>query len=174
MVEAPESLPAQQIRRTRERMPRMRRLACSDDERDGVELFGALLEYLDELCGPGWRDRPLLPTEVDRAAVLINELRLETPTGSPIGQQDQQAVRPEVVRLDQPVNAGVTVTQGRELAERLAGGGDWQAALGEALIELYARLDQLHGGRFTELLNSAERRRVAAALSDSDPATLPP
>lgn len=170
MVEMPESVPEQKIREIWNRMPRMRRLACSDDERDGIELFGALLEYLDQLCGPGLPDRPLSPSDTERVARLITAIRLESPAGPPTGQQDQHGAGPEVVRrLDQPVNAGVTVAQGRRLAERLAAGEDWQAALGEALIELYACLDQVHGGSFTELLNSTERRRVAAALSDSAP-----
>ncbi|WP_460811026.1 hypothetical protein [Microlunatus endophyticus] len=75
-------------------------------------------------------------------------------------------------RLDQPVNAAVTLAQGRQLADRLARAGDWQAGLGDALIDLYDYLDQLHGGTLTALLNSAERRRVAAVVSDLRAATL--
>lgn len=187
MAEAPGSLPEQQVRRTRERMPRMRRLAQTDDERDGIELFGALLEYLDELCGPGFSEQPLPAGQLDRVAAMITEIRAAAPSSSPIGGQDQhqaqdqdQQGRPpgaesEVVRrLDHPINASVTLVQGRELAERLIDGDEWQAGLGEALTGLYEYLDQLHGGSFTELLNSAERRRVAAALADSGAATCTP
>ena len=147
----------------------MRRLAHSDDARDGIELFAALWEYRQQLCGPSDRDRMSSAGRSARVTAMIARIRAESVT-EPAVQHDQQDVR----RVDQPVNAAVTVTQGRELADRLVGTDDWQAELGAALNQLYDQLDRLHGGSFTELLNSTERRRVAAAVADSGIASLPP
>lgn len=164
----------------------MRRLAGGDDECDGIELFGALLDYHDQLFGAELSGRPLPPSQLASAAAMITVIRTEGPGGSASTRQDQRrdqdhdveqpsGVDPGALRrLDGPVNASVTLAQGRELAERLADADDWQAELGDAIKELYSYLDQLHGGSFIELLNSAERRRVAAALADSVGAISPP
>lgn len=158
MTDDPDSQAAQQIRQTRDRLPRLHRLADSDDVYDGVELFGALCDYLDQLYGPPGFDRLLPPADRTRVISVINRIRA-----------DRRAEDPEVPRrLTQPVSAAITLDQGRQLADRLAGADDWRSGLGDALIDLYDYLDQLHGGAFTELLNSAERRRVAAVIADPD------
>ena len=151
-----------------DRIPWMRRLAQKDDERDGIELFGALVEYLDQLCGPDLPDRSFPAGQQERMGAMITGIRAGAAVGSPSRRQDHQGAGPEDVRrLDRPVNASVTLAEGRELAARLFNDGDWRAELGDAIKGLYGYLDQVHGGSFTELLNSAERRRVAAALASS-------
>jgi hypothetical protein len=64
----------------------------------------------------------------------------------------------------QPVNAAVTLAEGRVLTAHLEGSDGWQRELGLALQGLYSYLDQLYGGpgAFTELLTSEERERVAS------------
>lgn len=155
MAEPQDSLPGRKIRQTRERLDRMRRLARDDDDHDGIELFGALCDYLDELCGQAWDEQPPPAGRRERATTMISAI-MAAPADPPIR------------RLTQPVNASVTLARGRELAIRLVGADDWRAELGAALIELYRFLDTLHGGSFTQLLNSAERRQVAAVLAEAD------
>ncbi|SDS06112.1 hypothetical protein [Microlunatus soli] len=139
--------------RVRTEIQRLRRLARSDDEQDGIELFAALCDYLDELSGPAGFDRLLSPPERETMAAAITRARVQSDSGPD-----------PVVRLDQPINAAVSVADGRGLARRLSRSGDWQAGLGVSLMALYDYLDDLHGGRdrFTVLLNSQERRLVAA------------
>lgn len=141
------------VTRVRDEVGRMYRLARTDDEIDGVELFNALCEYLDQLSGTGRFDRLLTPQQREPLATEIDRVRHDA---------DHAPERP--VRLNQPVNAAVTVAGGRKLARRLARSGDWQAGIGVALMALYDYLDELHGGpgRFTVLLNSRERALVAA------------
>ena len=130
----------------------LRQVATTATEYDGLELFAALTAYLDQLYGGAGFDR-LLP-EQDRSAMAREVQRLS-------------AHRPAdgETRLGQPVNAAVTLTEGRALAAELAAAGEWQRQLGQALQALYAYLDQLHGGSgaFVELLTPAERARIAAA-----------
>lgn len=151
----------QGIRRTRDRIVRMRRLAATGDEQDGVELFAALCDYLDQLHGEPGFDR-LLPVDLrSRVASMITRILADAPSGS----APQRA--PDVVRrLNQPVNAAVTLAEGRRLARRLAAGTGWPGDLGVWLTALYDYLDKLHGGRFTQLLNSVERRAIAALIAD--------
>lgn len=162
MADDPHAAAIERIRQTRGRLPQLRRLANTDDAHDGIELFAALCDYLDQLYGPPGFERLLLPPERARVTLMINRIRA-----------DRRAAEPIPRRLRQPVNAAVTLIQGRQLADRLARTDDWQAGLGNAIIDVYDYLDLLHGGRFTELLNSTERRRVSAVLTDPDAATLP-
>ena len=133
-------------------------------EYDGLELFLSLCDYLDQLYGGAGFDR-LLPVRqrVELAAVIQ---RVRGAAGSDALEE----------RLDQPVNAAVTLAQGRALAAQLmateaspaagvwVGAGEWQVQLGKALQGLYAYLDELYGGpgTFTELLTPEERAQVAA------------
>lgn len=122
---------------------------------DGIELFSALCEYLDQLYGGTGFDE-LLP-EPQQAALggLIRSVVSTTPAdpdGDPLD------------RLDQPVNSAVTLAEGRELTAYLAAAEDWQGELGRALQALYTYLDHLYGGpgTFTRLLTREEREQVAS------------
>lgn len=135
-------------------------------EYDGLELFLALCDYLDQLYGGAGFDRLLPARERVQLASVIQRVRGAAAAGSDALQE----------RLDQPVNAAVTLAQGRALAAHLAdagagavgvvggGAGEWQAQLGKALQGLYAYLDELYGGAgtFSELLTPQERAQVAA------------
>lgn len=147
-----DTLAGEPVGRVRSTVQRMRGLARTDDEYDGVELFTALADYLDELTGPPGFQTLLPPADRQRLAATINRVRVEADAGSE-----------PATRLDQPVNAAVTLVEGRALAGRLARSDDWASGLGVALLALYDYLDELHGGpgRFDVLLNSAERDRVA-------------
>jgi hypothetical protein len=152
----------------------LRQVATTGAEYDGIELFTALCDYLDQLYGGAGFDR-LLP-EQDRVVIgaLIQRIRGKARTGSVVLDDDGVPVDlsateadPEydtLVRLDQPVNAAVTLAQGRKLAADLAAAGEWQGELGKALQGLYGYLDELYGGpgTFTELLTPDERAQVAA------------
>jgi hypothetical protein len=148
-----------------------RQVASTDDQYNGVELFGALCGYLDDLYGADGFDR--LPTDDQRSilAAGIARIRTEAPTGSVLPDDSSEETEPDdqdvVVRLDQPVNSAVTLADGRVLAERLAAADGWQRELGRALIALYALLDDLYGGPgdFVELLDLTERAEVAERLA---------
>ena len=130
----------------------LRHVATPGPEYDGVELFLALCDYLDELYGGIGFDR-VLPTP-ERSALAGVVLRVRGKVVVP--DEDGE-------RLLQPVNAAVTLAEGRVLAGELESADGWQRELGLALQGLYIYLDQLYGGpgAFTELLTSEERQRVA-------------
>jgi hypothetical protein len=102
----------------------LRHVATTTVEYDGLELFGALTEYLDQLYGGTGFDR-LLP-EQDRAAMagLIRRIRGRSASAEPLELDvDGVPIDPSVgadPRLDQPVNASVTLVEGRRLAAELA------------------------------------------------------
>ncbi|TCO50018.1 hypothetical protein EV646_10289 [Kribbella antiqua] len=131
----------------------LRHIATTTQEYDGVELFLALCDYLDQLHGGYGFDRVLPTTEQSALADAVRRIR-------------GKAVPPdeEGERLVQPVNASVTLAEGRVLAAELESADGWQRELGHALQGLYIYLDQLYGGpgAFTELLTSTERQRVAS------------
>lgn len=135
----------------------LRHVATTGPEYDGLELFGALTEYLDQLYGGSGFDG-LLP-EQDRVVMagLIQRIRGRAATSQDDPDYDT------LVRLDQPVNAAVTLVEGRRLAEELADSEGWQGELGRALQGLYRYLDELYGGpgAFTEILTPEERAQVA-------------
>lgn len=153
-------LAGRRVPRIRSEIERMRRLIRTDEEADGIELFTALCDYLDELSGGAGFDRLLSPAERTQLASVINKVQVQSDSGSE-----------PPVRLDQPVNAAVTLAAGRQLARRLTRSGDWQAGLGVTLMALYDYLDELHGGpgRFTVLLNSRERALVAGSRASGRP-----
>lgn len=121
---------------------RLRQVVTTGTEYDGLELFNALCDYLDQLYGGVGFDR-LLPPE-DRAAIagLVQRVRGRAGTGSVVLDDNGVPVEPAasegdpeydtLVRLDQPVNAAVSLVQGRKLAAELAASGDWQAEVGKA------------------------------------------
>ncbi len=125
----------------------LRHVATEGPEYDGVELFLALCEYLDQLYGGHGFD------------VLLVDQGL---AGAIREQRSRRAGAGE--RLEQPVNSAVTLVEGRALAGALESAAGWQHQLGLALQALYTYLDQLYGGpgAFTELLTSEERNRVAS------------
>ena len=131
----------------------LRHVATSGPEYDGVELFLALCEYLDDLYGGIGFDRVLPTPERSGLAGVVRRVRGKTVVPDEDGE-----------RLLQPVNAAVTLAEGRVLAGELASADGWQRELGLALEGLYIYLDQLYGGpgAFTELLTSEERQRVAS------------
>jgi len=132
----------------------LRQVATDGESYDGIELFTALCDYLDALYGGSGFDRLLPEPEQAELRGLIRRA---------LARPDADPVYDPLVRLDQPVNAAVTLAQGRELAAGLAGSADWPGELGRALQGLYSYLDQLHGGpgAFTELLTPDEREQVA-------------
>lgn len=119
-------------------------------EYDFVEHFQALCSHLDELYGGDGFTRLLDPA----ARVVVAEH---------VGQLRRAG---DATRLTQPVNSAFTLAQGREVAAAAAQADGWQGELGRAVQGLYAYLDELYGGpgRFDELLNSAERPRVAELI----------
>lgn len=137
------------VSESRRVVARLRHVATTGPEYDAVELFLALCDYLDQLHGSHGFDRLLPATERSALARAVQQVRGPDEDGE---------------RLVQPVNAAVTLPEGRVLAAGLAEAGGWQRELGLALQGLYSYLDQLSGGQgaFTELLTSAERARVAS------------
>jgi hypothetical protein len=137
----------------RSMVAQLRHVASDGPEYDGVELFLALCDYLDELYGGYGFDQVYAGAE--RAALAEVVRRVRGPAVVP---------DPEGERLVQPVNAAVTLVQGRVLAVELERLGEWQRELGRALQGLYNYLDQLYGGpgAFNELLTTLERDLVAS------------
>jgi hypothetical protein len=131
----------------------LRHVVTTGPEYDAVELFLALCDYLDQLHGSLGFDRILPETERSALALVVRRVRGR----SAVPDEDGE-------RLVQPVNAAVTLAEGRELAAQLAGADGGRRELGLALQGLFSYLDQLHGGPgvFTELLTSEERERVAS------------
>ncbi|MDX2970591.1 hypothetical protein PWY87_24940 [Kribbella solani] len=132
---------------------RFRHVADDGPEYDGVELFLALCDYLDELHGGAGFDYVRTGPEQQALTAAIRAVRGPNPVPDPLGE-----------RLVQPVNAAVTLADGRALTTWLEERDGWQQELGKALHALYSYLDQLYGGpgAFDELLTTAERSRVAA------------
>ncbi|MGZ0146190.1 hypothetical protein ACXJJ3_03915 [Kribbella sp. WER1] len=137
----------------------LRRTAEGDQQYDAIELFLALCEYLDELHGTD-RDRGRYGFGAFCTGAQFDELAAAV-----------QAVRgpdtawdPASGRMDQPVNAAVTLADGRQLGEWMETRPAWERQVGLCLRELYAYLDQLYGGPglFNQLLTPHERQRVAA------------
>lgn len=151
----------------------LRQVATDGEAYDGIELFTALCDYLDQLYGGAGFDRLLSEPEQLELGGLIQRVRGRARTGSvllddngvpvDLSTSDADPVYDTLVRLDQPVNAAVTLAQGRKLAADLAADDDWQGELGRALQGLYTYLDHLYGGpgAFTELLSPDEREQVA-------------
>ena len=137
----------------RSMVARLRHVA-KGSEYDGVELFLALCDYLDELHGDIGFDYVYAGAERAALANAIRKIRGPRP----------KKPNPDGERLIQPVNASVTLVEGRALAAELAAQDGWQRDLGLATQALYSYLDQLYGGpgAFTELLTSTERDTVAS------------
>jgi hypothetical protein len=141
------------VSEARSMVARLRHVAGDGPEYDGIELFTALCAYLDQLHGQAGFDYIFTGAERQALADAVREVRGPSGVGNP-----------ESDRLVQPVNAAVTLVEGRELATWLEEQSGWQQDLGQALRALYTYLDQLYGGpgAFNELLTTFERRRVAA------------
>lgn len=153
-------------------------IAATDDERNGAQLLTALGDHLDllygadRLAGDDGFDRLLPAEERSVVAEVIRRLRTEHPTGTEIGTDspdeptDSDADVDHVIRLQRPVNAAVSLAEGRALADRLAAAEGWQRNLGRALAAIYDYLDELYGGpgAFTELLTPSECSLVAGEL----------
>jgi hypothetical protein len=137
----------------RSMVAQLRHVATIGPEYDGVELFLALCEYLDQLHGARGFDHVLPDPEASKLAEAVRRIRRKAVPRDEWGE-----------RLVQPVNASVTLTEGRLLADALAAAEGWQRQLGLALQGLFSYLDQLYGGpgSFTDLLTTAERDRVAS------------
>ena len=137
----------------RSMVARLRHVAADGPEYDGVELFLALCDYLDQLHGSIGFDYVFTGPERAALAESVRRVRGRSVVPDPSGE-----------RLVQPVNAAVTLVEGRELTAHLEEGDGWQRELGRALRGLYSYLDQLYGGpgAFNELLTTTERRRVAS------------
>jgi hypothetical protein len=155
----------------------LRQVAATETEYDGIELFTALCDYLDQLYGGAGFDRLLAAPDRDSLAGLVQRTRGKARTGSvalddhgvPVDLSGTEAdpLYDTLVRLDQPVNAAVTLANGRRLAAELAATDGWPGEVGRALQGLYSYLDQLYGGpgTFTELLTPEERVQVAAGAA---------
>jgi hypothetical protein len=142
------------VSEARSMVARLRHVADDGPEYDGVELFLALCEYLDQLHGGIGFSGVLVGAERQALADAVRKVRGRSKVPDPRGE-----------RLIQPVNAAVTLVEGRALAAALAESADeWPQEVGTALQGLYTYLDQLHGGpgAFNELLTTAERDRVAS------------
>lgn len=141
------------VSEARSAVARLRHVASDGPEYDGVELFLALCDYLDELYGGYGFDRVHTGAERSALADAVRKVRGRKPVPDPSGE-----------RLVQPVNAAVTLVEGRALAADLEASDGWRRELGRALHGLYSYLDQLYGGpgAFNELLTTAERDRVAS------------
>ena len=141
------------VSEARSMVAQFRHVATDGPEYDGVELFLALCEYLDQLHGGIGFDTVLTGPEQAALADAVRRVRGRSVVPDRRGE-----------RLVQPVNAAVTLAEGRALATELEGADGWQQELGRALHGLYSYLDQLYGGpgAFTELLTTLERDRVAA------------
>ncbi|GAA0945982.1 hypothetical protein GCM10009554_41340 [Kribbella koreensis] len=142
------------VSEARSLIAQLRQLA-EGDAYDGIELFAALCEYLDQLYGGTGFDELLPEPQATELGGLIRSVVSTTPLdpdGDPLD------------RLDQPVNSAVTLAEGRRLAAYLATADDWQGELGRALQGLYSYLDHLSGGpgTFVRLLTREEREQVAA------------
>jgi hypothetical protein len=135
-------------------------ISSTDDERLGTQLLAALINHFDALAG------------LDRLGVGANLLL--QPAERALAAEEIQRIRAtsDRLRLTQPVDAAVTLDEGRQLAGRLAVLDDWQANVGRALIATYAYLDQLYGGpeAFTELLSPDECAAVARTIGPEQPA----
>ncbi|MEU4194056.1 hypothetical protein AB0E69_19300 [Kribbella sp. NPDC026611] len=141
------------VSEARSMVARLRHVAGDGPEYDGVELFLALCDYLDQLHGPDGFDYVYAGAERQALADVVRKVRGRSKVPDPRGE-----------RLIQPVNAAVTLVEGRTLAAQLAAADGWQSELGKSLQALYTYLDQLYGGpgAFNELLTTAERDRVAS------------
>ncbi|HZX08124.1 hypothetical protein [Kribbella sp.] len=143
----------------RQTVHELRRIATGDQEYDAIELFLALCEYLDELHGTdATRGRYGFGSfstgaQLDHLAAAVQAVRGPNTAWDPTSN-----------RMDQPVNAAVTLAQGRELTEWMTARPAWERQVGLCLRALYAYLDQLYGGPglFNQLLTPRERERVAA------------
>jgi hypothetical protein len=143
----------------RELVHDLRRVVLDGDELDGIELFLALCEYLDELHGTDTaRGRYGFGSFYTGEQLDLLASAVQAARGPNI------AWDPGTNRLDQPVNAAVTLAAGRGLIDWLEGRPAWERQLGLGLRALYAYLDQLYGGpgTFNQLLTPHERERVAA------------
>ncbi len=98
------------IPEARSTVAQLRHHAGDGREYDGIELFLALCEYLDRLHGELGFD--YFRTGADQAALAASVQEVRGPKIEP---------DPDTDRLVQPVNAAVTLVEGRELAD-LAGG----------------------------------------------------
>lgn len=143
----------------RELVHELRRIAEGDREYDAIELFLALCEYLDELHGTdpargryGFGSFYTGP-QFEQLAAAVRAVR-----------GPNTAWDPSSNRMDQPVNAAVTLAEGRELVDWMEARPAWERQVGLCLRALYAYLDQLYGGPglFNQLLTPLERERVAA------------
>lgn len=141
------------IPEARSTVAQLRHHAGDGREYDGIELFLALCEYLDRLHGELGFD--YFRTGADQAALAASVQEVRGPKIEP---------DPDTDRLVQPVNAAVTLVEGRELLIWLEGRPGWERQVGLCLRAMYAYLDQLYGGpgTFNQLLKPAELERVAA------------
>ncbi|WP_327634415.1 hypothetical protein OHB24_31095 [Kribbella sp. NBC_00482] len=141
------------IPEARSTVAQLRHHAGDGREYDGIELFLALCEYLDRLHGEHGFDYFRAGAERAALAAAVQEVR------GPKIEPD-----PDTDRLVQPVNAAVTLAEGRELVIWLEGRPGWERQVGLCLRAMFAYLDQLYGGpeTFNQLLKPAELERVAA------------
>ncbi|TDW22799.1 hypothetical protein [Kribbella kalugense] len=140
------------VSEARNMVARLRHVAGDGPEYDGIELFMALCDYLDQLYGGTGFD--IVFTGAERQTLADSVRKVRGPNVVP---------DPDSFRLVQPVNAAVTLVEGRTLTAWLEERDGWQQELGKALHGLYIYLDQLYGGpgAFNELLTPSERLRVA-------------
>lgn len=141
------------IPQARSTVAELRHHAGDGREYDGIELFLALCEYLDRLHGQHGFDYFFTGAEQAALASAVQDVR---------GREIEPD--PDTDRLVQPVNAAVTLIEGRDLVLWLEARPGWERQIGLCLRAMYAYLDQLYGGpgTFNQLLKPAELERVAA------------
>jgi hypothetical protein len=141
------------IPQARSTVAQLRHHAGDGREYDGIELFLALCEYLDLLHGKHGFDYFYTGAQQAALAAAVQDAR------GPRVEPD-----PDSDRLVQPVNAAVTLDEGRELVVWLEGRPGWERQVGLCLRAMYAYLDRLYGGpgAFNQLLRPDELERVAA------------
>jgi hypothetical protein len=146
------------IPEARSMVARLRHHAGDGPEYDGIELFQALCEYVEQLHGT---DRQRGRHGLDRFYTGDELTELATAVQAVRGRRIEP--NPDSDRLVQPVNAAVTLAEGRDLVTWLEARPGWEREVGLCLRALYSYLDQLYGGpgTFNQLLEPSEVERVA-------------
>src|SRR3954463_9250242 len=106
------------VSEARSMVARLRHVAEDGPEYDGVELFIALCDYLDQLHGRIGFDYVFTGTERTELVEAVQRVRGRSVVPDPKGE-----------RLVQPVNAAATLVDGRALTAQLEQAQGWQQEL---------------------------------------------
>jgi hypothetical protein len=101
----------------------LRHVATSGDEYDGLELFLALSDYLDQLYGGPGFDRLLPPRDRAAMAQLIQRIRGSAATGSVLLDDDGVPVDLAAAEADPVYDTLVRVDRGRDASSGPEVGG---------------------------------------------------